>query len=66
VSLGVSQLAATDDRHGESLIGRADQALYAAKHAGRNRVFVVESPHAVESVRPPAASSDESTRPEPV
>ena len=65
VSLGVSQLAPTDDRNGESLIGRADQALYAAKHAGRNRVFVVESPHAVESVRPPPpAQSDDAPRPE--
>jgi diguanylate cyclase (GGDEF)-like protein len=66
VSLGVSQLAITDDRHGESLIGRADQALYAAKHAGRNRVFVVESPHAVESVRPPAAGPDDVTQTETV
>jgi hypothetical protein len=62
----VSQLAITDDRHGESLIGRADQALYAAKHAGRNRVFVVESPHAVESVRPPAPGPDDVTQTETV
>jgi diguanylate cyclase (GGDEF)-like protein len=53
VSLGVAMLAPTDDRNGESLIGRADQALYAAKHAGRNRVFVVDAPHALESTRPP-------------
>ncbi|HEX6244442.1 MAG TPA: diguanylate cyclase, partial [Polyangiales bacterium] len=36
VSIGVAELRGSDDEHGESLIARADQAMYAAKHAGRN------------------------------
>jgi diguanylate cyclase (GGDEF)-like protein len=40
VSIGVAELQGSDDDHGESLIARADQAMYAAKHAGRNCVVV--------------------------
>ena len=36
ISLGVAQLGPNDDK--ASLIARADNCLYGAKHAGRNRV----------------------------
>jgi diguanylate cyclase (GGDEF)-like protein len=38
VSIGVAEFR-TDDTTGESVIARADRALYQAKHAGRNRVL---------------------------
>lgn len=39
VSVGISELRA-DDTHFEAVLKRADDALYAAKRAGRNRVAV--------------------------
>jgi len=41
VSLGICRLAPGDDAH--SLVHRADQALYTAKHQGRNRVMAAKS-----------------------
>jgi diguanylate cyclase (GGDEF)-like protein len=38
LSIGVSQLEPNIDTHIESIIKRADQALYEAKAAGKNRV----------------------------
>ena len=44
VSIGVAEIAAGETV--EAALQRADQALYAAKHAGRNRVVLAASPGA--------------------
>jgi len=40
VSIGVATFDASTDQENKHLIERTDQALYAAKHAGRNRVEI--------------------------
>ncbi|MBX7099086.1 MAG: diguanylate cyclase [Myxococcaceae bacterium] len=50
ISIGVAQLEPKESLH--SLLKRADQVLYAAKHSGRNRVVV----DPVKTWRPPRAS----------
>ncbi|MEY2632687.1 MAG: hypothetical protein RIR00_1341, partial [Pseudomonadota bacterium] len=42
VSIGVTSLASPQDGI-DDLLNRADQALYQAKHGGRNRVCLVEA-----------------------
>lgn len=42
ISIGVAQYDHDRDRGKESLIGRADRAMYRAKEAGRNRVAVIK------------------------
>ena len=44
VSIGVAQWLASDGEPADALLARCDEAMYAAKHAGRNRVVV--APHA--------------------
>jgi diguanylate cyclase (GGDEF)-like protein len=48
ISLGVASFQEGDDI--DALISRADEALYLAKHKGRNRVEVAESSEAVPCV----------------
>jgi diguanylate cyclase (GGDEF)-like protein len=38
ISIGVATQVPQENAHPEFLLARADQALYAAKHTGRNRV----------------------------
>lgn len=40
VSLGVAQWRAADRELADELLARSDEAMYAAKHAGRNRVVI--------------------------
>lgn len=51
VSIGVADLSSVDDGF-DSLLARADQALYAAKSAGRNRVCLAEAPSCDPAVEP--------------
>jgi PleD family two-component response regulator len=52
-SIGVAQLHAADDEHGDSLIARAGHGMQAAKQAGQNRVCTIEAapPTTVEAPR---------------
>lgn len=43
LSLGIAELSQTEDATLETLLAYADQALYAAKHAGRNQLAVYTS-----------------------
>jgi diguanylate cyclase (GGDEF)-like protein len=52
ISMGVSELSPQDDEQGKSVLSRAEQALSAAKQAGRNRVYLAD-----EATLAPAALS---------
>jgi PleD family two-component response regulator len=41
--------AIAEDKNGVSLIGRADKALYEAKAAGRNRIFLASDNSSISS-----------------
>ena len=48
ISIGLTGVVA-EDKNGTSLIGRADKALYEAKAAGRNRIFLASDNSSVAS-----------------
>jgi len=55
ISVGVAWQPASDESAPADLVGRADQALYRAKHAGRNRVHLSSAMQSSdEPVGPPA------------
>lgn len=45
VSIGVASIPAGENKDGSSLTNEADQALYQAKHEGRNKVMVFTAEH---------------------
>lgn len=54
ISLGVAELGSTDDRLGRQILVRSEQALLAAKNAGRNRVLVAADTR-ISVIPPPPA-----------
>ncbi|MOA30779.1 putative diguanylate cyclase AdrA [compost metagenome] len=53
-SCGVAQLQ--NDQEAKALTSQADEALYRAKHAGRNRVVVYDAPPAETAAEPVQAA----------